>query len=90
MQIVLEQGSVDESLLQLIFMLVCSPNRYACNGVFNQLQVFQYFRQIPKFWGEASFKGCVICPRGWVREGCVPPPVRSLEVQPFLITKLIS
>ena len=32
--------------------------------------------------------GCVSCPRGWVREGCVRPPVRSLEVEPFLITKL--
>ena len=40
--------------------------------------------------GEVSFKGCVSCPRGWVWEGCVPPPARSAEVEPFLITKLIS
>ena len=41
MQIVLEQGSIDKplifniGLLQLIFILVCSPNAYACKGVFN-------------------------------------------------------
>ena len=40
--------------------------------------------------GEASFKGCVSCPRGWVREGCVPPPARSAEAEPFLITKLMK
>ena len=43
MQIVLEQGSIDKSLqfiLTLVcynsfFILVCSPNTYACKGVFN-------------------------------------------------------
>ena len=48
MQIVLEQGSIEKKLtfniglLQLIFILVSSPNTYASKGVFNpNTPVFQ-------------------------------------------------